>query len=82
MRKESVSNLQEAFAYIACCQLATVTDLAPKKHPPKGELRRQISIAQTMVDWMEKFGVSVKETRAEEILGKCSVEEWASKFKP
>lgn len=72
--------LQEAMAYIADCNLATVECMASKKSRPKGEYQRQIRIAQKICDWMEFFNVSPQDTRADDIIGKTSVAEWASKY--
>lgn len=45
----------EALTYLVECTLATVQDLAGRSRPPKGELARQISIAQTGLDWVKTF---------------------------
>jgi len=49
---QNINTSDDAFAYIVECTLATVSDLASKRRPPKGELSRQISIAQTGLDWV------------------------------
>ena len=72
--------IQEAVAYIADCNLATVSHMAMLKRRPKGEYQRQIRIAQTICDWMEHFGVSPKDTRVEDIIGKQTVAEWAEQY--
>lgn len=48
----NIRNEREAFAYLVECTLATVSQLAGLARPPKGELNRQISIAQTGIDWL------------------------------
>jgi len=75
-------NLEEAFVYIADCNLATVSGMAILKKRPKHEFGRQISIAQKMCDWMKDFHIDPKGTRAEEIIGKTTVEKWASQYFP
>lgn len=78
MTKDRVHTLEQAFAYVLDCNLATVSDMALKKNPPKGEFLRQISIAQDMLEWAVDFGVDVTGTRAEKILKqRLSVAEWA-----
>ena len=72
--------IEEAFAYIADCNLATVASMAMLKSRKKGEYQRQIRIAQKMCDNMERFNISPQDTRAEEIIGKMTVEEWAKKW--
>jgi len=80
MRKCDVRTIEQAFAYIADCNLATVCDMACKKSRRKGEFARQISIAQTMVDWMRDFTVPVAGTRIDDVLEYGSVEKWANKW--
>jgi len=73
----------EALAYVVDCTLATVTDLASKKSAPKGELSRQIGIAQKGINWMIEFGVDYSHTRAQEVVDKGgSVSDWAEQFRP
>jgi len=57
-----------ALAYITDCNLATVESMAMKKTRPKGEFERQISIAQTAINWMLQMGVDVSDTRAAKIV--------------
>ena len=80
MRKCDVRTIEQAFAYIADCNLATVCDMACKKSRRKGEFARQIAIAQTMVDWMRDFNVSANGTRVEGVLKHGSVEKWANQW--
>lgn len=84
MMKHQVGNAHEALAYITDCTLATVADRAGTKSAGKRETERQISIAQTSIDWMRAFGVDFSWTRAEEVVrlydGKVSA--WAATFKP
>lgn len=80
MNKHKVRTIEKAMAYITDCCLATVSSMAMKKSRPKGEYDRQISIAQSACDWMEQFGVDVTGTRAEDIVGKTTVAEWAKRY--
>ena len=77
-----VRSLEQALAYMVDCTLATVGDMASKKSRPKGEYSRQISMAQLGIDWMREFGIDCQLGRAEDILGVCTVEEWAKKYEP
>lgn len=65
---KQVHTVEQALAYMADCTLATVDDYAMKKRPPVREYRRQRLIAQSAVDWMQKFGVSAERTRAEDVI--------------
>lgn len=53
-----VHSIEDAFLYLAECQLATVQTMAGKKSIPKAEYRRQVSIAQHFVDWVSDFKLS------------------------
>lgn len=50
-----ITSSEEALTYLVECTLATVQDLAGRSRPPKRELSRQISIAQTGIDWVRTF---------------------------
>lgn len=84
MLKRDVRTLEAALAYMVDCTLATVADMRMKKSSPKGELSRQIEIAQTGVNWMRDFEVNPQGTRAAEVLDKFSgnVCAWALQYKP
>lgn len=78
MRKDEVRTPAQALAYIADCTLATVEAMAMAKSRRKGEYMRQISIAQTAVDWMFLMDVDVSGTRAADVANhRGSVEAWA-----
>lgn len=83
MSKHQVRDTSGALVYLTDCTLATVCHLAMKKSAPKSELLRQITIAQTAIDWMDQFGVDYSKTRAADVkaLG-GKVEVWAEQFKP
>ncbi|MFK8773653.1 hypothetical protein [Aeromonas caviae] len=82
MSKERVRDTGGALAYLTDCTLATVGDLASKKSAAKGELTRQISMAQTAIDWMDRFGVDYTGTRAVAVKKLGSVAAWADTFRP
>lgn len=50
--------LQQVFAYWTECQLATVEYIELQKRYPKGEAKRQKSIADGMVDDCLRYGVT------------------------
>ena len=78
---DRVRNLEEAFVYVADCNLATVCDLSMKKSRAKYEYERQIAIAQLMINWIKEFGLDCKNTRAEAIVNEnISVKEYARRF--
>lgn len=84
MMKNNVRTPEQALAYLTDCTLATVCDLAGKKSAPKWETERQISIAQTAIDWMRAFRIDSGRTRSTEVINEFggSVSAWASKFRP
>jgi len=77
MHHSRVCTPEQALSYLTECSLATVSHMSMLKSKSKSEFERQISIAQRACDWMDRFGVDPKGTRAEDIIGKCTVEEWA-----
>jgi hypothetical protein len=80
--KDRVRTVEEAFAYLTDCTLATVESMALRRSRPKGEYQRQISIAQAAVDWMVLQGYPSFDTRAKEVIG-CydgSVADWAAQY--
>jgi hypothetical protein len=81
INEHSVRSLEDAFLYLADCQLATVSGMALKKSRPAGEYKRQKSIAQKYVNWMRAFGVDPQGTRAEEVIFDFDgdVSAWATK---
>lgn len=58
--KHLVRTPEQALLYLADCTLATVADMAMKKSKSKSEFQRQISIAQSAVDWIKDFNIEVK----------------------
>lgn len=71
---------EDALAYMTECTLATVDDLASKSKPKKSELSRQISIAQTGVEWVKTLmepGDQVGCSRLQQIIdSELTVSEW------
>ena len=63
MNKHEVRDTGQALAYITNCALATVCDLAGKKSKSKSEYARQMSIAQTAINWGVQMGVDFSAIR-------------------
>lgn len=82
MLKHQVRTPADALAYITDCTLATVCDMAGKKSRPKHEFERQMSIAQTAINWMVQMGIDVYTTRAAEVVAAGGVNEWARRYMP
>lgn len=79
--KSAVRTPEEALAYITDCTLATVSGMAGRKNRPSGEYRRQLSIAQTAIDWMREMKVDMSGTRAADVeAAGGQVHEWAKKY--
>ena len=66
--------------YLVDCTLGTVSSMAMKKSRPKHEYERQISIAQVCIDKMQEMGIDPACTRANQIMVKMTVEEWAKRY--
>lgn len=79
-----IRSRDEALLYMIECTLATVSDLAGRSRPPKGELSRQIAIAQTGIDAVREFlkpepGMYCGAGRVQQILdARISVKDWAT----
>jgi hypothetical protein len=84
MHPSRIASTEQALSYLTDCTLATVCDMAMKKSAPKGELKRQISMAQTAIDSMRRFSVDFSGTRADDICSKFngSVAAWAESYYP
>jgi hypothetical protein len=83
--KNTIYSLEDAFLYLADCQLATVSSMAMKKSRQKFEYERQISIAQMFVDKIRSFKLKNDSgNRVNDILNlpSQSVAEWAKKYEP
>jgi len=84
MRKCDVRSIKQAFDYIADCNLATVSRMSGLKSRNKGEFKRQIAIAQSMIDWIYQFGIDsiARDTRVRDIVFKFNgkVELWADQY--
>lgn len=83
MQKELVRNEKQALIYLTDCLLATVSDMAMKKSRKKNEYERHIQIAQTSVNWLKDFNISIEiGSRAYEVMSSSSqsVKEWSSKY--
>ena len=82
MRKCDVRTPEDALAYLTDCQLASVSLMAMKKRRPKYAYERQISIAQTGLDWMNVFGSLIKRHDRAFLAQKVGVAQWAKQFEP
>lgn len=83
MRKENIRNSEQLVAYLMDCNLATVCGMASLKSSKKGELKRQILIAQHGIDKMNILNIHHHDTRVEDVRAcESSVEKWAEQFKP
>ena len=81
--KHLVRTPEQALLYLADCTLATVADMAMKKSKSKSEFQRQISIAQSAVDWIKDFNIEVKiGSRVYEVLAlpDRNVETWSRSY--
>jgi hypothetical protein len=79
--KNYVKTPEQAIAYLVDCSLATVCHMAMLKSRKIGEYERQISIAQTGINWIKEFKIDAAKTRANEIIvSNISVAEWAFKY--
>jgi len=57
--------------------------MAMLKSRKKTEFERQVSIAQTALDWMKQMHIDTAGTRAAEIIEKhLTVEHWVEKYMP
>lgn len=86
MDKHNVRTPEQALAYLTECNLATVSDLAARKTPPKQELKRQTEMAQLGINWIKQFetpdGLKDQGGRIKEVLQCASVDAWAQRFRP
>ena len=79
--KNYVKTPEQALVYLIDCTLATVCHMAMVKSRKTGEYERQISIAQTGINWIKEFKIDAAKTRANEIIDSdISVSEWAVKY--
>jgi hypothetical protein len=81
--EHAVHDEKDALLYLINCQLATLTDMAMRKSRPKYEYKRQIDIAQNLVNWIQEFHIEVDEgNRVQGVLDTPSktVEEWVKRF--
>ena len=73
---EFIRNTSDALAYLTECTLATAQDLRRRSRPPKGELDRQIAIAQWGVHWVVGMGAKSTGRVASVIESGGTVAEW------
>jgi hypothetical protein len=83
MMKHQVRTVDQAFAFITDCLLATVAQQAMLKSRRKYTFDRHINIAQTACDWLRDMGVDPIGTRAADVIGNgLTVREWAEQYMP
>lgn len=84
MRHSEIKTAEDALAYLADCTLATVCSMKLRKSSPRGELDRQIAIAQTAVDVIRTFKVNCDGTRTRDVIDgyKGQVKAWADTYSP
>ncbi len=80
MTEGDISTTDEAFAYMADCNLATVELLASQKARSRMHFLRHINVAQTALRLAASFDIDLRGTRADEVCDKFdgSVEDWAN----
>ena len=81
--KSAVRTPGDALVYVAECNLATIQGMAMTKTRKKGEYTRQISIAQTAVDWIAGMKLPLPQSgRVVEVLNKHggSVKQWLTQY--
>jgi hypothetical protein len=83
MNRDRIDNEASALVYMTDCTLATVTSLAMKKSRPVHEYKRQISIAQTGIDWINSMGIGPF-GRPKEVIHDfgSNVAAWAARYEP
>ena len=77
MIRKNVQSVDDAFIYIAECNVAIVEHLAILKSKSKYVFDRQKTICQFMIDWIIEFELVYSDgTRVSEVIDKhdCSVE--------
>ena len=81
MQRENIRTTEQMLAYITDCTLATVADMASKKSWSKHEYKRQKTIAQIAIGWMDRNNIDMADTRARDIeKGPDGVDRWALQF--
>lgn len=83
MNRHQIHTPEQALVYLADCTLATVSSMAMLKSKSKGEFERQISIAQSAIEWINDFKIPVEQnSRPQQVLALSnrSVKEWAEKY--
>jgi len=82
MRADDVKNPADALVYITDCCLATVSIMAGLKSRKEYEYQRQINIAQKACNWMKQMKIDPTGSRAEDIINKTTVADWAKYYEP
>lgn len=82
LTRDRIHTDEDALLYLMDCTLATVAELGQKARPPKGELARQCSIAQVVVDHLRFSKRPPTHGRARHLPAHdWSVEAWAAALK-
>jgi len=80
---DRISSIQQSFAYITDCTLATVERMAALKKRSNGEFERHISIAQQAIDYVRELKINVESSRVYDVMEHGgNVEAWAQGFMP
>lgn len=79
MKSDAIKSRDEALIFVVECGLATIEHLSGLARPPKGELQRQISIAQTGINWIMSMEDRPRCPRVDDVIGVGgSVEAWVN----
>lgn len=84
MMKYQVRSPEDALVYMIDCTLATIQSMAMRKSKSRSEYKRQISIAQTGIDWARGMKIGFNGTRIAGVVNECggNVAEWAQLYEP
>jgi len=84
MLQRDVNSPETALMYMVDSTLATISSMAMKKSRGVNEYQRQISIAQSGIDWLKEYGLTtdIPSSRVEVIFRDHhgSVTDWAKKY--
>lgn len=83
LTSKTIRSQEDLIIFTLECNLATVSNMAMKKSRQKSEYDRQISIAQTSIDFIKGTDINVTvDSRAYKVLStpSQSVKEWAAQY--
>lgn len=79
LTSKNIRSRDDALVFLTECCLATLDHLVDLSRPPKQEIERQISIAQTGIDWIKTAESRERSSRVDEVIDRGgSVREWLS----